>query len=87
MSAASDDPAAAATRVSVVASIGYCAFLAGPPLIGLLGEHVTVSKALTVVAAMLALAALIAGALRPLPTGATAASVDTGGPASASGNT
>ncbi len=83
MSAASDDPAAAATRVSVVASIGYCAFLAGPPLIGLLGEHVTVSKALTVVAAMLALAALIAGALRPLPTGATAASVDTGGPASA----
>src|SRR4029450_9424032 len=26
------DPAAAAGRVSVVASIGYCAFLGGPPL-------------------------------------------------------
>ena len=91
MSAASDDPAAAATRVSVVASIGYCAFLSGPPLIGLLGEHVTVSKALTVVAAMLALAALIAGALRPprtLPSSEAAAdavdtAVDTGGPGSA----
>ena len=39
MSAAADDPAAAAGRVSVVASIGYCAFLAGPPLIGFLGEQ------------------------------------------------
>jgi fucose permease len=88
MSAASDDPAAAATRVSVVASIGYCAFLSGPPLIGLLGQHITVSKALTVVAAMLALAALIAGALRPLPSSEPAEDavntpVDTGGPGSA----
>jgi fucose permease len=68
MSAASDDPAAAAARVSVVASIGYCAFLSGPPLIGLLGHHVTVTKALVVVAGLLAMAAAIAGALRPLPT-------------------
>jgi len=67
MSTASDDPVAAATRVSVVASIGYVAFLAGPPLIGFLGEHVGVLKALTVVAVLLGLAALIAGALRPLP--------------------
>jgi hypothetical protein len=34
MSAAADDPRHAAGRVSVVASIGYVAFLAGPPLIG-----------------------------------------------------
>ena len=40
MSAAADDPARAAVRVSVVSSIGYTAFLAGPPLIGLLAEHV-----------------------------------------------
>ena len=38
MSAAADDPARAAARVSVVSSIGYTAFLAGPPLIGLLGR-------------------------------------------------
>jgi len=69
MSAAADDPAAAAGRVSVVASIGYCAFLAGPPLIGFLGEQVSVLKALTVVAGLLAVAALVAVALRPLPAG------------------
>ena len=67
MSAAADDPAAAAGRVSVVASLGYCAFLAGPPLIGFLGEHASVLKALTVVAGLLAVAALVAAALRPLP--------------------
>ena len=38
MSAAADDAALAPGRVSVVASIGYCAFLAGPPLIGFLGD-------------------------------------------------
>jgi predicted MFS family arabinose efflux permease len=68
MSAAADDPAAAAGRVSVVASIGYCAFLAGPPLIGFLGEQASVLKALTVVAGLLAVAAVVAAALRPLPT-------------------
>jgi MFS family permease len=67
MSAAADDPAAAAGRVSVVASIGYCAFLGGPPLIGYLGENVTVLRALLAVAVVLALATLITGALRPLP--------------------
>ena len=67
MSAAADDPAAAAGRVSVVASIGYCAFLGGPPLIGFLGDHVTVLRALLIVAVLLALATLVSNALRPLP--------------------
>ena len=66
MSAAADDPARAAARVSVVASIGYCAFLGGPPLIGVLGEHVTVLRALLAVAVLLALAAVVVPALRPL---------------------
>lgn len=35
MSAAAADPLKAAARLSVVCSIGYIAFLAGPPLIGL----------------------------------------------------
>ncbi|MGY1841841.1 MULTISPECIES: MFS transporter [unclassified Modestobacter] len=64
MSAAADDPAHAATRVSVVASIGYCAFLAGPPLIGFLGHELSVLRALTVVAVLLAVATAIAGTLR-----------------------
>ncbi|GAA4258997.1 MFS transporter [Dactylosporangium darangshiense] len=64
MSAASDDPKYAAPRVSVVASIGYCAFLGGPPLIGFLGDHVTVSRALFATVALLGIATLIAGSVR-----------------------
>jgi MFS family permease len=66
MSAGGDDPRRAAARVSVIASIGYCAFLAGPPTIGFLGAHVTVLRALTVVAVLLGLAVLLAGSVRPL---------------------
>jgi cyanate permease len=66
MSAAADDPAKAAARVSVVASIGYCAFLGGPPLIGFLGDQFTVRKALLAVAVLLAVAISVAGAIRPL---------------------
>ncbi len=68
MSAAADEAAMAPARVSVVASIGYVAFLGGPPLIGFLGAHVGVLRALTVVAVLLALATAVAGALRPPPT-------------------
>jgi cyanate permease len=49
MSAAADEPERAAARVSVVASIGYVAFLAGPPLVGFLAEAVGVLRALLVV--------------------------------------
>jgi cyanate permease len=38
MSAAADDSQFAAGRVGVVTSIGYVAFLAGPPFVGLLGN-------------------------------------------------
>lgn len=69
MSAGGDDPGRAAARVSVIASIGYCAFLAGPPAIGFLGDHFTVLRALIVVAALLCVATLIADALRPLSAG------------------
>jgi MFS family permease len=76
MSAAADDPQRAAARVSVVASIGYTAFLAGPPLIGFLGDHVGVLRALTVAAGLLALAILIAGACRPIQPAPDPASPD-----------
>jgi len=65
MSAGADDPRYAAGRVSVVASIGYCAFLAGPPVIGFLGDHFTVVHAVTAVAVLLALAAAIASVVTP----------------------
>jgi predicted MFS family arabinose efflux permease len=66
MSAAADDPARAAVRVSVVSSIGYTAFLAGPPLIGLLAEHVGILQALLVVVAALTLGLAASRAARPL---------------------
>jgi MFS family permease len=65
MSAGADEPPMAAARVSVIASIGYCAFLAGPPVIGFIGEQITVLKAMIMVAAVLALAFVIAGSLQP----------------------
>jgi hypothetical protein len=67
MSAAADDPARAAARVSVVSSIGYTAFLAGSPLIGLVAESVGILRALLVVLGAVALGLLASGALRPLP--------------------
>jgi MFS family permease len=66
MSAASDDPRWAAARVSVVSSVGYTAFVAGPPLIGLLGDHVGTLHALTLTTAALAVALLAAGSCAPL---------------------
>jgi MFS family permease len=59
MSAASDESRFAHRRVSVVSSIGYTAFLAGPPVIGFLGDHVGVLRALTIAAALLALATVL----------------------------
>ena len=59
MSAAADDPERAAMRLSVVATIGYTAFLAGPPLLGFLGDHFGILNALLAVGAISALAILI----------------------------
>lgn len=66
MSAAADEPEHAAARVSVVASIGYTAFLAGPPLLGFLGDEVGVLRALLVVGALALPALLVTPAARPL---------------------
>jgi len=70
MSAAADDPARAAARVSVASSIGYTAFLAGPPLIGFLGNDFGVQRGLSVAAGLLVVGFLAAGSTRLLP-GAT----------------
>jgi fucose permease len=65
MSAAADDPRYAAGRVSVVSSIGYLAFLAGPPFVGFLGHEVGTLRALTAAAALVSLGVLLSGVLRP----------------------
>lgn len=67
MSAAADDPARAPQRISVVSTIGYTAFLGGPPLLGFLGDHVGVLNALLVVGMVSLAAIFIVPAARPLP--------------------
>lgn len=64
MSAAADDPRRAAARVSVVSTIGYGAFLVGPPLIGLVADHVGTLRALLVVAVVLIPSALVVPSAR-----------------------
>lgn len=65
MSAGADEPRRAAARVGVIASIGYWAFLAGPPFVGFVGDRVTVLRALVAVPVLLAVAAALAGTTRP----------------------
>ena len=64
MSAAADDPARAGRRVSVVSTISYGAFLLGPPVLGFLGDHVGVLRAVGAVSVMTAVAFLGLPALR-----------------------
>lgn len=66
MSAAADDPIRAAARVSVVSTIGYSAFLAGPPLLGLLAQHVGYRHALLVIIVPVVLGLLVVNAAAPL---------------------
>lgn len=64
MSAAADDPRQAAARVSAVATVGYVAFLVGPPGIGFLGELTGILHALLVVLILVAVVAVVAPAAR-----------------------
>ncbi|WP_196881921.1 MFS transporter [Arthrobacter sp. CAN_A214] len=64
MSAAADDPTRAAARVSVVSTIGYTAFLAGPPLLGYLGDVVGIRNALLAVGVAVLASFLVAPAAR-----------------------
>ncbi|APX02076.1 MFS transporter [Arthrobacter sp. QXT-31] len=66
MSAAADDPRHAAARVSVVSTIGYVAFLAGPPLLGYLGDVTGIHMALLAIGVPIVVALVLAGAAKPL---------------------
>ncbi|MBL8929880.1 MAG: MFS transporter [Kineosporiaceae bacterium] len=64
ISAASDTPARSAARVSVVTSIGYVAFLAGPPILGLVADRVGIVRSMLGVSLAVALTLICAGAAR-----------------------
>jgi predicted MFS family arabinose efflux permease len=64
MSAAADDPKTAAARVSAVATIGYLAFLVGPPLVGFVGQQVGLLNALLIVLGLVAVAGIVSPAAR-----------------------
>lgn len=64
MSASADDPQRAAARMSVVATIGYVAFIAGPPVLGFLGDRVGVLHSLLVVGALAVLALSVVPSVR-----------------------
>ena len=66
MSAAADDPRHAAARVAVVSTVGYIAFLAGPPLLGYLGDVTGIRLALLAIGVPILGALLLAGAAKPL---------------------
>jgi predicted MFS family arabinose efflux permease len=66
LSAAADDPRYAAGRVSTAASLGYVAFLAGPPMIGFLSDHIGVQHGLSAAAVLLAAAFFLCPATAPL---------------------
>ena len=68
MSAAADEEDHSAIRLSVVSSIGYTAFLGGPPLVGLLADHVGVRQAVLVACGAAALGVLSARAAAPRRT-------------------
>jgi predicted MFS family arabinose efflux permease len=66
ISAAADDPRYAPGRVSTAASIGYLAFLAGPPAVGFLADHVGVLRGLSIAGALLAVAFLLCPVTAPI---------------------
>jgi MFS family permease len=70
MSAAAESGPDPAARVSVVASIGYFANLAGPPAIGVLAQSAGLLSALWLVVALFLTAFAAAGSLRPRPDAA-----------------
>ncbi|TPW78485.1 sugar MFS transporter [Schumannella sp. 10F1B-5-1] len=77
MSAAADDPAKAAARVSAVATVGYAAFLVGPPVIGIIGDSIGLLNALLVVVGLIAIAGFASPAARESGVRARAAKEST----------
>ena len=66
MSAAADDPAKAAASVSAAATIGYLAFLCGPPVLGWISREIGILPTLWIIVGLIAMSGLASGAARPI---------------------
>jgi predicted MFS family arabinose efflux permease len=66
MSAAGESPLRAPDAIAIVATFGYGGLLVGPPLIGVLADHVRLGRALLVLVVLGAAIAVLAPAARPL---------------------
>ncbi len=66
MSAAADDPAKAAARVSAAATIGYISFLCGPPILGVISEQIGLLNTLYILVALAIASGLASGAAKPI---------------------
>jgi MFS family permease len=66
MSAAADDPAKAAARVSAAATIGYISFLCGPPILGFISENIGLLNTLYILVALAVASGLASGAAKPI---------------------
>ena len=75
LSAASASGPDGAARVSVVATIGYVAFLAGPPVIGVLGEHNGLRTAMLLPLSLVVLAIFLTPAVRTRTRASSTAAV------------
>ena len=67
MSAGGETPGIAAQGIATVATIGYGGFLLGPPLIGVLGQHLGLGSALLVLPVLAACIVLLAPSVRARP--------------------
>lgn len=65
VSAAADDPLRAPTRVAVVSTIGYCAYIIGPAVIGELSARLGYRQGLLFLVVPAVIGLLVAGAARP----------------------
>ncbi len=66
MSAAADDPAKAAASVSAAATIGYVAFLCGPPVLGWISHQIGILNTLWIIVALIAMSGFASGAAKPI---------------------
>ncbi|QRY39601.1 MFS transporter [Microbacterium hominis] len=66
MSAAADDPRKAAASVSAAATIGYVAFLCGPPVLGWVSHQIGILNTLWIIVALIAMSGFASGAAKPI---------------------
>lgn len=66
MSAAADDPSKAAASVSAAATIGYIAFLCGPPVLGWISHQIGILNTLWIIVALIAMSGFASGAAAPI---------------------